>query len=318
MRPLARTQALLVLTLCGMSAPWALADSMGPERAAAAEALQAGNPKLAISLLSPPPLAGPETCTLAQALFAESHEQRAMLYLDRCLRATPDASIRQQMSALKKKFRKAKLAPVSLSLSPADATATVDAIYDAEDVLLTDEDLWLPMGNYRIEVSAADYQTATFAVVVDSLDRMLLPLSLEKSAAIENTEIDLGDEPGSELGSVSTAADPRPKKFKPILPKRYQRAPDPTLVPEEADHAGHRVWPWIATAGGVVAIAGGIALQVNDKTVAALAGYGVGAGLLGLATFLFVRSEPVAGTQSDRISLTLAPDGVGCALGGHW
>lgn len=298
--------ALIVLLISGNAAGDSLADSPSPPPKDATRALQDGDAKLAITLLSPAPLAGPDTCVLAQALLIDKQKQRAMLYFERCHRFEPDTAVREQLTSLKKQFRKKKLAPVSLALKPSNATASVNSQYDAQDVLLHDEDLWLPKGKYQIDVSAKNYERASFAIVVDSQDRMLVPLSLDKKAIVSATEIDLGEDAGSELGSVSTAADPRPKKFDPILPNRYQRAPDPNLVADDSQGSGGPL-PWVATAGGVAAIGGGLAFHLNDKTTPAFIGYGVGAGLLGLASYLFLRSDDSTESEADRISFSVAP-----------
>ncbi len=276
------------LGICALSQAQALAESPDPSSQEASKALQAGDPKLAISHLSPPPLAGPGTCILAEALSQTKQEERALLYFERCFRFSSDSAIRKEITALKQKFRSLKLAPISLSLSPEDARATIDSVYSPEDVLISDEDLWLPKGDYRIDVSATGYESAAFKITIDSSDRMLVPLSLDKSKAVTIKELDLGEGAAAELGSVATTADPRPKKFKNILPNRYTRAPDPSLQPEAADKEGSSALPWITAAAGIGLVGAGIGLQVSGSDTLALVGYGLGTSMVGIATYLFV------------------------------
>jgi hypothetical protein len=268
--------------------------------------------------LSPPPLAGADTCTLAAALSQSKQEQRALLYFERCFRFKSEGAIRKEITALKRRFQKSRLAPISLSLSPEGAQATIDSIYSPADILISDEDLWLPKGSYRIDVRADGYESAAFAVTVDSSDRMLVPLALEKSTGVKPKELDLGDGAGAELGAVATAADPRPKKFKNILPDKYTRAPDPSVDPA-SDKQGSSALPWMAVGAGVGLVGAGIGFHVKDRQTLALVGYGLGGSMLGIATYLFLRGsdtdEADAGT---RVSISPTDSGWSYGISGSW
>lgn len=309
---------LLLLLLCSVPTGHAVADPPGQVAERAARALADGDHKAAISLLSPPPLSGPETCVLAEALVHDKQSGRAMLYLDRCHRFQADADVRHTIARLKKVLRKRSLAPLSLSLSPASATARIDAVYDEEDVFLNDEDLWLPYGSYRMQISAEGYEDSTFAVVVDSADRMLVPLSLHKKAPVVATEIDLGEDAGAELGSVATTTDPRPKKFETLLADRYRRAPDPTLVAEPSNDGESSLWPLASSAGGAALVGAGVALHLRDNKTAALVGYGAGASLLGVATYLYFRSGDGEAADKSSATLSVSFDEWTCALRSRW
>ena len=309
---------LLLLALCTLSTTVALADAPESASEQAQAALQAGDTKAVLSLLSPPPLDGADTCTLAAALLQSKEEQRALLYFERCFRFRSEGAIRKEITALKRRFQKSKLAPVSLSLSPEGAQATIDSIYSTADILISDEDLWLPKGRYRIDVRADGYESAAFAVTVDSSDRMLVPLALDKSVGVKPTELDLGEDAGAELGAVATAADPRPKKFKNILPDKYTRAPDPSVAPA-SDKQDSSALPWIAAGAGVGLVGAGIGFQVNDRETLALVGYGLGGSMLGIATYLFLRGsdtdEADAGT---RVSISPTDSGWSYGISGSW
>ncbi len=313
--PAFRLWTALVLSFLLISASPALADapSIGDQ---AKKALAAGDAKLAISLLSPPPISGAHTCVLAEALLLENQSARAMLYLERCRKAGSTSGLRRKLTELKKRLRAEKFAPVALALQPTHARAKVDHGYDPGDALLHDEDVWLPQGDYRIELSADGFEAAAFALVVDSPDRMLLPLSLEKAKETKTQEIDMVEEAGSEVGAVTTAADPRPKKFKGLLPKKYKIAPDPKLVARR--DSASSPWPWLATAGGTAAIGAGIAFHLGDNTLGAAIGYGSGAGLLATAAYLFLRGENKSAPDASRISLTPSSGGLGWAVSGRW
>jgi hypothetical protein len=268
-----------------------------------------------ISLLSPPPLAGSQTCLLAEALAQSHEESRAILYWNRCHQFEADPEVRRKIATLKKSLQKKSLAPVSLSLSPSSATARVDKGFDEEDILLNDEDLWLPVGDYRIEVRAEGYEEAAFKIQVESSDRMLMPLSLEKKAVVTPTEIDLGEDENAELGSVATTADPRPKKFKTLLADRYRRAPDPELV-EADEKEDSLLWPALSAAGGLALVGTGVALHLRDRDTAAYLSYGAGAGLLGVSTYLLLRDDDDDDPSGARISAL--PGGMTLGFGGRW
>lgn len=309
----------LLLALCALSATQALADTPETASEQAQAALQAGDTKSVISLLSPPPLDGADTCTLAAALAQSKQEERALLYFERCFRFKSERAIRKEITVLKKRFQKSKLAPLSLSLSPEGARATIDSVYDAADILLSDEDLWLPKGRYRIDLRADGYESAAFAITVDSSDRMLVPLALEKSTGVKPKELDLGEDAGAELGAVATAADPRPKKFKNILPDKYTRAPDPSLDPA-SDEQESSALPWIAVGAGVGLVGAGIALHVSDRETLALVGYGLGGSMLGIATYLFIRGSGSneADTTGTRVSISPTDSGWSYGISGTW
>jgi hypothetical protein len=313
------SQFLLPLALCALGAGQALADSPESASQEAAAAMQAGDAAAVISLLSPPPVEGADTCTLANALSQKKQNTRALLYFERCFRATSDNVFRKQIIALKRTLQRQKLAPVSLSLSPENARASIDSVYSSDDILLSDEDLWLAKGSYRIELSAEGYESAAFAVTVESSDRMLVPLTLEKAREVNVKEVDLGEGAGNELGSVATTADPRPKKFKNILPDRYTRAPDPSLQADGSDKQESNALPWITLAGGVGLIGAGVGLHVSDRNTLALVSYGLGGSLLGMATYLFLQDDDEAsGEPGKSVSISATPQGWCYGISGTW
>ena len=258
----------------------------------------------------PLPQEGAATCQVAATLLADSQPRRALLYYERCYKFEARKKDKKKITGIRSRLGKAKLAPVSLSLTPATATASIADNYKS-DRLQHDEDFWLGSGSYRITVTAEGYESAVFTLQVDSSgERMLVPLTLQTSKAPTTTEIDLGNnEDGAELGTVTQAADPRPKKFKSILAKRYRRAPDPKPLPDSDPASGPSLWLPLSASAGAIAIATGVALQLQDKPRAAWIGYGTGTALLGLAAYL-------AFGDDDNESATTANLQLGEGVGG--
>ncbi len=285
----------------------------------ASRALQAGDSQKVIELLNSPELRRAAPCQLGRALtpMAKSPAQkaRALLYLERC-RAhdegnRADESLREQVLAMRKELQSAKLAQVSLALRPREATAKLDAHY-VGDSLEAEDELWLPIGEYRLEVVAPGHEGGVYAVRVSSRDRMLVPISLPAATPIGERSVDLGEEPGDELGQVSTTTDPRPKKFKTLLAKRYQGA-DPAHAPSDEptqSSAASMAWPALAGGGALAALGLGVGLQVKEHPSGAILSYGAGAGLAGLALYLLLHERPVPdeGTriQADEELITLS------------
>ncbi len=253
------------------------------------------------------------TCTRAQSLDAKGETAVALLYFERCHRAHPDAETRVRMAKLRKIIatmhaKSGSLAPISLALKPANATAQLllgPATTYQDHVLLDQDELWLPPGHYEIEVHSAGFETGRFAIEVDSADRMVVPITLQKIPDTTTTEIDMGDEPGSELGQVASTADPRPKEFESLLAERYQRAPTPKPIPQSTQPRTHGPWPYLATAAAVTAIGTGVVLKLGDHDTAALAGFGTGMVFGGLATYLFLRER--TGDKHQGISFAISP-----------
>ncbi len=254
------------------------------------------------------------TCTRAQALDAKGETAAALLYFERCHRVLPKAEVRLRLAKLRKTIatmhaESGARAPISLALKPANATAQLHsgpASAYQEHVLLDQDELWLPPGHYELEVQSTGFEGARFAIDVESPDRMVVPITLQKTPEVSTTEIDMGDEPGSDLGQVASTADPRPRIcFKGILPERYKRAPTPQPIPQSTQAPALGPWPYLVTATAVVAVGTGIGLQVSDHDNAALAGYGTGAVLSGLATYLFLRER--TGEKQQRISFAISP-----------
>ena len=242
---------------------------------------------------------GQDACELGASLAQKNaSETLAILFLERCHRTIPSKEVRQTMHEVRTKIRKTtgKRAPVSLALTPETAQATLVAIHVSSEyvghMLLNEDELWLREGRYELEVTAEGFEGGRFAIVVDSTDRILIPITLRPAPRTVDTDIDMTEERGAELGQVSSATDPRKKEFKTLLAKRYQRAPTPTPLPIDRDERRRRSSPWpFATAGlGIAAVGTGIVLQVRDKTAPAIAAYGLGAVFGGVATYLFLNA----------------------------
>tara|TARA_R110002096_G_scaffold408075_1_gene606934 strand:- start:30049 stop:30936 length:888 start_codon:yes stop_codon:yes gene_type:complete len=239
---------------------------------------------------------GQDACDLGVSLASnDASEALAILFLERCHRTIPSKEIRQSMHEVRTQIRKTmhKRAPVSLALTPEIAQATLVAIDASSEyqghILVNEDELWLREGRYELEVTAEGFEGGRFAIVVDNTDRILIPITLRPAPRTVDTDIDMTEERGAELGQVSSATDPRKKEFKTLLAKRYQRAPTPTPLPVDRDDTRERgPWPFIATGVGVASIGAGIALQVGDKTGPAIAAYGLGAVFGGVATYLFL------------------------------
>lgn len=246
------------------------------------------------------PITDQDACELGQDLASKQRSDTlALLYLERCHRKTPSRETRQVMHEVRERIRKSmsKAAPVSLALTPETAHATLIVTNVPSDYarldLRTEDELWLHQGRYELEVMAEGFEGGRFAIEVDSTDRMLIPITLKPESGTNQTSIDMTAERGAELGQVASAADPRPKKFKTLLAKRYQRAPTPTPLPSVRDERGAGPLPYLALSLGTVAIGTGVVFHARDSTGPALAGYGAGALLGGIATYLFLRpTEP--------------------------
>ncbi|MCP4449101.1 MAG: hypothetical protein GY811_27775 [Myxococcales bacterium] len=245
-----------------------------------------------------PPVTGEAACAEGRALAQGGHHTLAYLYLQRCHRRTPTPEIRDLMQksrrALRNKVESA--APISLVFTPSHATArlfgkSLPTSYKGVP-LLNEDELWLAEGHYEIEVEAGGFEGGRFAIDVESNDRMLIPIRLRNIPKVGTTEVDMSADPGSELGQVARTADPRPRKFKSLLAKRYQRAPTPTPIPVVPRKEGRGPRPYITTCLATVAIGTGVVMHARHEGKLALAGYGSGALLAGLAIFLFQSGPP--------------------------
>lgn len=265
--------------------------------------LDAGQADKAVAALVPLPIRGRGTCVLGAALMATSEPARAILYLQRCHDFTPDVETRQWIAEARRILRKGSRAPVSLSITPESATAKISGDYSL-DLLLANDDLWLKPGDYKIEASAKGHTTSSFLVKVESNDRMVVPLSLNEVKAPTTVDVDIGEDAGSALGTVSTTADPRPKKFKPIMPDRYRRAPDPEL--DGKGRGDDNPWPLVLGSMGAIGVGVGVGLHLNEQTTGALIAYGTGAALAGTALYMLLSSsdedEAVVTTSISRHS----------------
>lgn len=259
------------------------ADPPSYELETAADALVEGDYKRAITLLSPPPIGGPETCVLGEALLQDKQSERAMLYLNRCYSFEPDADLLHDIAKLKQTLQHKKLAPVSLTLRPSTATASIASGLYQPDTFASDDDLWLPKGSYRISVAAEGYLPAEFLIQVDSSDRMLVPLALSEPIVVPSREIDMSKDAGAQLGAVTTSTDQRPKTFDTLLAKRYQ-APDPIIREQSKAHSS-KLWPVLTGLGSVALLTSGVLWQREENTTAAWASYGSGVTLLGLSGY---------------------------------
>ena len=286
------SSALLVLVLSVAQSAWAQARTSSVDASSA--------------------VTGPAACEEGKVLAEQARNARALLMLERCHRAKPDADVRTRMAGLRKLLEPRRqsstnaLAPVSFALTPEHATARLsgndlpEAYRDI--VLLGDDELWLPQGHYEIEVVATGYEGGRFAIDVESSGRMLVPISLKQETAPSVTEIDMGEDAGPGLGQVASTPDPRPKKFKTLLAKRYAQAPRPEPLPAQPRRSTRGPWPYVAAATSAAAIATGLVLQTQEHRRPALAGYGAGLLAGGLATYLFLRT-PGPGPQ--RLALDL-------------
>jgi hypothetical protein len=260
------------------------------------------------------PITEQSACDQGTALAqGQQSDTRAILFLERCHRSLPSREIRATMHDVRKRVRTrmTKAAPVSLALTPESARATLVTSEPSTGyeslVLLTEDELWLPKGRYELDVVAEGFEGGRFAIEVESTDRILIPITLRAQSPAANTDIDMSDERGAELGQVASTADPRPKEFKTLLAKRYQRAPTPTPIPAPPKRASKGPWPYGTGALAVSAIGTGIVLHVRDSTGPAIAAYSVGALLGGVATYLALREGPEAATK--KVSLDVVPGG---------
>lgn len=257
----------------------------------------------------PVAVAGEAACAKGQALANAGHSMHAHLLLARCHRSTPTAANRKLLIEVRSALRRetASMAPVSLALTPSSARASLagESLPEAYmgNVLLDEDELWLPVGHYELEVSAPGFEGGRYAIDVDSPDRVLVPVSLRELPESGPSEIDMSDEQGAELGQVATAVDPRPKEFETLLAKRYRRAPNPVPIPLAPEKPGRGPWPYLAAGLGLAAVGSGIVLHTRDNAGLALASYAGGAVLLGVSTFLFLR-EPEEQTKSMSVGVT--------------
>ena len=265
----------------GLSGPsWADAPTLpSPKRIDDARAaLAAGEAQRAIEILAPRPVSGSGTCVLGEAFKAEGDLVRADLYLQRCLRTETGATSKAR--EVRQRLEAAPLTRVSLALEPAAATARIDAYQG--DTLLAEDELWLAIGNHRIEVSAHGHEGGAYAIEVEDGVPFALPIRLPAESKREDAAVDFSEEEAGGVGEMHSAADPRPKKFKKlqVLGGRADRAPDPTL--RAAPDRKRSLWPYVSISSGALAGATGALLHANGQLGWALAGYGVGAVLLGV------------------------------------
>jgi len=260
------------------------------------------------------PITEQTACDRGKALAqGQESDTRAILFLERCHRSLPSREIRAVMHDVRKRVRTrmTKAAPVSLALTPESARATLVSSAASSDyetlVLLTEDELWLPKGRYELDVVAEGFEGGRFAIEVESTDRILIPITLQAQSLATNTDIDMSDERGAELGQVASTTDPRPKEFKTLLAKRYQRAPTPTPIPASPERTRKSPWPYVTGALAVSAIGTGIVLHVRDNSGPAIAAYGLGALFGGLATYLALRETPETATK--KVSLDVVPGG---------
>ena len=232
------------------------------------------------------PVAGKAACDQGKALADARRYALAYLYMQRCHREHPTPAIRGVLYDVRSALRKEATSNATATL----VGKTLPADY-ADNPLVDEDELWLPKGRYEIEVLAEGFQGGRFAVDVESVDRILIPISLQKNPEVGPREIDMSKERGAELGQVAKTVDPRPKEFETLLAKRYRRAPTPVPIPERPKTRGQGPWPYLAAGLGTVAIGSGVVLQTRSQSRPALASFVSGALLGGTAAYLFLRKS---------------------------
>ena len=341
--PLLAAAALLALGLSISGS--ATAGDQDDRRLDQAQALiDGGNAKQAVSLLAKNPgnPSARRACVLGHAYAELSDLPRAHLHLARCADGPGQEEDRLRLSRVRTELRRGSFAPVTLLVSPNTVVIEIVPALSG-DSITSDDALWLPPGTHEFRATADGHVPATSKVEVTSTDRMSISLSLTAESGAADSNVDFGEDPGQELGTVSTVNDPKELEHETLLPDRYRLREESPSRPggsgnqHRSGDDGSKVdpWPWAslgaasaATVAGVVMHARAIGAERDadrlepgaerDKLHAAyrrrrnwaFALYGVGAACTALGLYMLVRdSEP-----TPPIAVSADEDGVTAQL----
>lgn len=185
---------------------------------------------------------------------------RAFVELSRCSQAGESSAA---LARVKKKLAAGKFAPVSFSVTPAQAVLRIAPFTDGGP-LREPHTLWLPFGTHGYVASAPGRSEVRGEIVVDSTARIHLQIQLAPLAhARPPRAVDFeADGPGVDAPIV--VADPKPKKLPSLIPRRFRggldgehgsgaaagaRSARRGRAAPGAAHRPARSWPWILTWG---------------------------------------------------------------------
>ena len=199
--------------------------------------------------------AGDDVCRAGVAHERSGALPRAYLELSRCPAADPEASA--ALGRVKKKLAAGKFAPVSFSLTPAEAEVRIAPFTDGAP-LRDPHTLWLPYGRHSYRASAPGHAEVRGEIVVDSPARIHLQVALEPLAHARAPRAVDFEADGPAVDEPIVVADPRPKKFRSLIPRRFRGGLDGEHGEARRDRPGSRrasarrsgsPWPWILTRG---------------------------------------------------------------------
>ncbi|HUS64329.1 MAG TPA: hypothetical protein VMZ28_07285 [Kofleriaceae bacterium] len=146
----------------------------------------------------------------------------AHLLLGRCAAGTGAAAdaARPVLARVARRLADGDFAPVAFSVQPAGAELRVAGPLEGQ--VVTDPfEIWLPLGTHHYTASAAGHDPVEGDVVVDGRARQLIQLRLRPTPrAGGDATVDFGDD-GPAVDSPIVQPDPRPKKHRSLIPKRW-------------------------------------------------------------------------------------------------
>jgi hypothetical protein len=112
-------------------------------------------------------------------------------------------------------------APVVFSIEPVTAELRIAGPL-ADEPIAEPFEVWLPFGTHAYAVTAPGRDPVRGQVVVDGRDRQLIPVRLPITATPGGSiaEVDFGED-GPAVDSPIVQPDPRPKKHRSLIPKRW-------------------------------------------------------------------------------------------------
>ncbi len=145
---------------------------------------------------------------------------RAFLELSRC------GSESAALARVKKRLEAGRYAPVSFSLTPAQAELRIAPLTDGAP-LRDPHVLWLPFGKHTWVASAPGHSEVRGEIVVDSPARIHLQVALDPLEHARPPRAVDFEADGPAVDEPIVVADPKPKKLPSLIPKRFRGGLDP-------------------------------------------------------------------------------------------
>lgn len=209
-----------------------------------------------------------DPCTAGAAAERAGQLPLAQLRLTRCAAGGDDAAsaAAPALARVAKRLADGNYAPVSFSIQPATAELRLAGAL-ADEPIGDPFEVWLSFGTHRYTVTAPGHEKLEGQVVVNSRDRQLVPVRLAVAPRTGSgiAEVDFGED-GPAVDSPIVQPDPRPKKHKTLIPKRWLGSDPSAGIAFDGDadgtgatrrararpvrpRAGRRALPWTLTWG---------------------------------------------------------------------